>query len=258
MTKREIISKAKNAKNGVIEFVAETTPALNKYARGKRTKDGKRVACPFTGVTKRTKFRLDISATYERKEPVEGKTPVVRAAWTKPTEFKFAFILVSTKDNNTSTPRYVMVDGIPDFTKTGWNLINPTSYLLQDLVGMRKVVKEVFEQILASHMVDEHGTMGVQDIKRNLLRKDYANLSTGWLLGNKSVDILDDSGISLKSNGTMEVTISYSFDVEANPEHFKIKDKRYYYQKSPIWDESDHTIFSSKYMEDDLFSVVLK
>ena len=171
---------------------------------------------------------------------------------------EFAFILVSTKNNNTSTPRYVMVDGIPDFTKTGWNLINPTSYLLQDLVGMRKVVKEVFEQILSSHMVDEHGTMGVQDIKRNLLRKDYANLATGWLLGNRSVDVLDDSGIRMKSNGTMEVSISYSFDVEANPEHFKIEDKRYYYQKSPIWDESDHTIFASKYMEDDLFSVVLK
>lgn len=89
MTKREVIAKAKNAKNGVIEFVAETTPALNKYARGKRTKDGKRVACPFKGVTKRTKFRLDIGATYERKAPAEGKAPVVHTAWTKPTEFKF-------------------------------------------------------------------------------------------------------------------------------------------------------------------------
>ena len=89
MTKREVIAKAKNAKNGVIEFVAETTPALNKYARDKRTKDGKRVACPFKGVTKRTKFRLDIGATYERKAPAEGKAPVVHTAWTKPTEFKF-------------------------------------------------------------------------------------------------------------------------------------------------------------------------
>ena len=89
MTKREIIAKAKSAKNGVIEFVAETTPALNKYARGKRTKDGKRVACPFTGVTKRTTFKMDIGATYERKPVAEGKKSVVRAAWTKPTEHKF-------------------------------------------------------------------------------------------------------------------------------------------------------------------------
>ena len=89
MTKKEVIAKAKAAKNGVIEFVAETTPVLNKFARDKRTKDGKRIACPFTGVTKRTKFKLDINATYEPKPQVDGKEPVVRAAWTKPTEFKF-------------------------------------------------------------------------------------------------------------------------------------------------------------------------
>ena len=40
-------------------------------------------------MTKRTTFKLDIGATYERKAPVEGKEPVVRAAWTKPTEHKF-------------------------------------------------------------------------------------------------------------------------------------------------------------------------
>ena len=89
MTKREIVKLAKTAKDGVIEFVAETTPALNKFARGKRTKDGKRVACPFGAVTKRTKFRLDINATYERKAPAEGAKVVERTAWTKPTEFKF-------------------------------------------------------------------------------------------------------------------------------------------------------------------------
>jgi len=89
MTKREIVKMAKSAKDGIVEFVAETTPALNKYARGKRTKDGKRVACPFTGVTKRTKFKLDLNATYEPKPVENGKVPVVRAAWTKPTEFKF-------------------------------------------------------------------------------------------------------------------------------------------------------------------------
>ena len=32
----------------------------------------------------------------------------------------------------------------------------------------------------------------------------------------------------------------------------------HYLKKSPIWDESDHTIFSRKYMEDDMFSAVLK
>ena len=89
MTKREIVKMAKSAKDGVIEFTAETTPALNKYARGKRTKDGKRVACPFGEVTKRTKFKLDIESTYEPKPVPEGKERVVRAAWTKPTEFKF-------------------------------------------------------------------------------------------------------------------------------------------------------------------------
>lgn len=37
----------------------------------------------------------------------------------------------------------------------------------------------------------------------------------------------------------------------------KIADSRYYYQKSPIWDEDDRTIFARKYVEDDLFSVVV-
>ena len=171
---------------------------------------------------------------------------------------EFAFILVSTSDNNSSTPMYVMVDGIPDFTKTGWKLLNPMSYLLQDLVGMEKVVKEVFQNILSRHMVDEHGSTGIQDVKNNLLRKDYSNLSTGWLLGNKSIDIVDKNGTRMKSNGLMEISLEYSFNIQANPEHFKIQDSRYFYQKSPIWDESDHSIFASKYMEDDLFSVVLK
>lgn len=86
MTKREIVKLAKSAKDGVIEFVAETTPALNKFARGKRTKDGKRVACPFGAVTKRTKFRLDIDADYTRPE---GAKETSRTPWTKRTEHKF-------------------------------------------------------------------------------------------------------------------------------------------------------------------------
>ena len=87
MTKREIVKMAKSAKDGIVQFVAETEPALNKYARGKRTKDGKRVACPFGAVTKRTTFKLDIGASYE--PIVKEGVRVQRAAWTKPTEFKF-------------------------------------------------------------------------------------------------------------------------------------------------------------------------
>lgn len=45
------------------------------------------------------------------------------------------------------------------------------------------------------------------------------------------------------SNGILEYSIQYSFDEKAN-EFIKIDDKRYYRQKSPIWDESDQTIFS--------------
>ena len=89
MTKREIVKMAKSAKDGIVQFVAETEPALNKFARGKRTKDGKRVACPFGEVTKRTTFKLDLNATYEPAVKKEGKEHVTRAAWTKPTEHKF-------------------------------------------------------------------------------------------------------------------------------------------------------------------------
>lgn len=156
------------------------------------------------------------------------------------------------KDGNTSIPNYVMVDDgrIPDFTKTNWRLLNPTSYLLQDLIGMKEVVKDVFNGLLNKHLSEQHGITGSTDVGRNLLRKDYSNLSTGWLLGSKSVDTMDYSGIRMKSNGTMEVSIKYSFDVEANPQHFEIADRRYFHQRSPIWDESDHSIFSSKYVED--------
>lgn len=58
------------------------------------------------------------------------------------------------------------------------------------------------------------------------------------------------------SNGILEYAVSYSFDTKAN-QYLWIKDKKYYYQKSPIWDESDQTIFSSKYTEDNLFSVAV-
>jgi hypothetical protein len=57
-------------------------------------------------------------------------------------------------------------------------------------------------------------------------------------------------GRKLKSsNGIMEYSIKYGFEMGANRQDptdkdYQIQDKRYYYQKSPIWDESDNTIFS--------------
>lgn len=169
---------------------------------------------------------------------------------------EFAFMLVSMKNGNTSIPNYDMVEGVPDFTKTNWYLINPMSYLLQDLVGMKEVVKEVFENILEQHIRDEHGLIGSTDIHNNLVKTDYSNLSTSWEIGKYSLNVLDTSTMKKSSNGIMEYSIGYSFDSKAN-QHLWIKDKKYYYMKSPIWDESDQTIFSSKYTEDNLFSVAV-
>ena len=42
----------------------------------------------------------------------------------------FVFLLMSEKDNNSSIPNYELIDGIPNFSKTNWKLINPTSYLI--------------------------------------------------------------------------------------------------------------------------------
>ena len=50
-----------------------------------------------------------------------------------------------------------MVDGIPDFTKSNWSLLNPMSYLLQDLIGMKEVVMAVFTALLNKHVKEEHG-----------------------------------------------------------------------------------------------------
>ena len=58
----------------------------------------------------------------------------------------------------------------------------------------------------------------------------------------------------LHSNGVMEYKVRYSFDMNAN-QQIRINDKRYYRQRSPIWDESDQTIFAQKYMEDTMLSV---
>ena len=43
---------------------------------------------------------------------------------------EFVFILVSLQDNNDNIPNYDIVDHIPVFTKSKWQLLNPLSYLL--------------------------------------------------------------------------------------------------------------------------------
>ena len=173
---------------------------------------------------------------------------------------EFAFILASLKDGNTTTPHYDLVDGIPTFVESGWRLLNPLSYLLQDLDGMKSAVKEAFANLLQDHIEDEHGLVGSDDITKNLVRKDYANLSTPWKVGSyalvKSQTTFDNGNIVRKvhTNGLMEYQVRYSFDEKANP-YIYINDRRNYWQKSPIWDESDQTIFSQKYSEDNMFSV---
>jgi len=170
---------------------------------------------------------------------------------------EFAFILVSTKEVNTSIPNYNMVDGTPDFRKSNWKLVNPTSYLLQDIVGMREIVEGAFREVLDGHVKDDHGLAVSLDIKDNLLRRDYSNLRTPWETGKYSLNILDTPTLKKSSNGVMELSIRYAFDQKAN-QGVLIGDRRHYYRKSPIWDDSDHTIFASKYREDGtLFSVVL-
>lgn len=75
-----------------------------------------------------------------------------------------AFMIVSTKDDNDNVPNYDLVDGIPDFTKSGWKLLNPMSYLLQDIVGMKNVIREAFEKVLSEHVESEHGLVGSESI----------------------------------------------------------------------------------------------
>lgn len=169
---------------------------------------------------------------------------------------EFMFILVSQKDGNDSIPNYDMVDGIPNFSKTNWSLLNPMSYLLQDLIGMKEVVKEVFQALLDAHVSEEHGLVNASDIGSNLVRKDYSNLSTSMVPGKMSLNVPSGNGVKKCTNGIMECFVQYSFDIKAN-QYLKIDDKRYYYEKSPVWDESDQTIFSQKYTEDDLFSVIV-
>ena len=185
---------------------------------------------------------------------------------------EYVFILTSLWDGNTNTPNYDIVDDIPEFKKSGWQLLNPTSYLLQDLNVMRKVVVDVFKGLLADHVRDEHGFSGDStDIESSLVKKDYSNLHTPWTNGKYSLVMSSGnettSGLECRktksSNGIMEYAIRYGFDMMANQdvtdsENARIKDKRYFYQKSPIHDESDDTIFSKKYLEEDMFSVALE
>lgn len=181
----------------------------------------------------------------------------------------FVFLLISQKDGNDSMPNYEMIDGIPNFSKTNWRLINPTSYLLQDLIELKKLVHDVFQSLLSEHVQDKHNLMDGTTIGQNLLKKDYSNLMTPWELGKHSLTISsgvvrNDEGIKITENkdssGIMECFVEWEYDVKANPqdEEILMSDKRHYHQKSPIWDESDHTIFAQKYIDGDMFSVVLQ
>jgi hypothetical protein len=85
-------------------------------------------------------------------------------------------MLVSNKDNNTSVPNYDLVDHVPDFSKSNWTLLNPTSFLLQDMVGLKQVVRETMQTIMDRHVASEHGLVGSGDLAGNLLRTDYSNL----------------------------------------------------------------------------------
>mgnify|MGYP003291885589 CR=1 FL=1 len=80
-----------------------------------------------------------------------------------------------------------MIDGIPNFSKTNWRLINPTSYLLQDLIEMKSLVKEVFQALLDEHVKEKHNLMNGTSVEQNLLKKDYSNLVTPWELGKYAI-----------------------------------------------------------------------
>ena len=61
MTKREVMKAVKNG--GTIEVVAETVPHMNKFGRT-RDAEGKRIANPFEGLTKVTKFKFNLDEKY--------------------------------------------------------------------------------------------------------------------------------------------------------------------------------------------------
>ena len=94
---------------------------------------------------------------------------------------------MSMEDGNSSIPNYDLIDGIPDFIKSKWNLLNQMSYLLQDLIELKKVVHDVFSSLLKLHVKNEHGIIATTDIENNLLKKDYSNLYTWDKLGKFSL-----------------------------------------------------------------------
>ena len=73
---------------------------------------------------------------------------------------EYVFILVSLIDNNDNIPNYDIVEHIPVFTKSKWQLINPLSYLLQNLNELRDVVLGVFKEMIEEHVKEEHGLVG--------------------------------------------------------------------------------------------------
>ena len=93
MKKEALVKKVEKAiqkGNGIVEVVVKTTPRLNKFARTKKDKNGKRVECPFE-VSKVSTMKFDLAAKYQpvvkEGEDEYPKTP--RKAWTKPTEFSW-------------------------------------------------------------------------------------------------------------------------------------------------------------------------
>ena len=128
-----------------------------------------------------------------------------------------AFMLASMVDGNSSVPNYDLVDGIPDFSKSNWSLLNPLSYLLQDIDGLRKVAKEAFQNLLDRHVASGHGMAGARiDVSQSLLRRDFANLVTPDIPGRPTVSTVDAGGVKMLSNGTIECSVAYSFDSKAN------------------------------------------
>jgi hypothetical protein len=122
---------------------------------------------------------------------------------------------------------------------------------------------EVFKSLLDEHVAEDHGLIGTNEIESNLLRKDYSNLQTPWRIDDKKHTLVNEvkktayGEIRKSTNGIMEMSIKYGFDVQAN-QQVKISDRRYFRMKSPVWDESDQTIFSQKYIENQtLFPVLL-
>ena len=90
------------------------------------------------------------------------------------------------------------------------------------------------------------------------MQTPWTNGKYSLVMSTEEIDEVGWKGRKTKSsNGIMEYSVKYGFELSANNQgaDYQIQDKKYYYQKSPIWDESDNTIFSQKYLEDDMFSV---